>query len=409
MADFRPELLDELLGGAKTQEQFFGPEGVLKRLTGALLQRALKAELDLHLQQEAQQTAEAPRKNRRNGSSNKTLQTEQGPLPLEVPRDRNSTFEPLVVPKHATRVPSLDQRILALYARGLSTRDIAGHLREIYGTEVSPQLISNVTDAVREEVTAWQQRPVESLYSVLWLDALMVKIRHEGVVQNKAIYVVLGLRMDGVREVLGLWSEGTEGAKFWLKVLNDLRARGLQDVLIACCDGLKGFPEAIEATFPKAVVQTCVVHQIRYSLSFVGYQDRKAVVVDLRPIYEAANEDEALQALENFEVKWKGRYPMIARSWTANWEKIAPFLSLPRELRRLVYTTNRVESLNYQLRKVLKTKGHFPSDEAAMKLLFLALRNVEASWKKPGREWRMILRQLVIHFGDRIPDDVLRR
>jgi putative transposase len=409
MTSFRPELLDELLGGAKTQEQFFGPDGLLKRLSGALLERALKAELDLHLREEkAAQPPDAAPANRRNGSSPKTLQTEQGALPLDIPRDRASTFEPILVPKHATRVPSLDQRILALYARGLSVRDIGEHLREIYGTEVSPQLISDVTEAVRDEVVAWQQRPLERVYAVVWLDALMVKIRHDGVVQNKAIYLALGLRLDGAREVLGLWIEGTEGAKFWLKVLNDLRARGVQDVLIACCDGLKGFPEAIEASFPRAVVQTCIVHQLRYSLSFVSYRDRKAVVADLKPIYQAHDENEALEALGRFETKWATRYPMIARSWLANWEKIAPFLSLPRELRRLVYTTNRIESLNYQLRKVLKTKGHFPSDDAAFKLLFLALRNIETNWKRPSKAWKQLFNQLVIHFGDRIPEDLLR-
>jgi putative transposase len=413
MTNFRPELLDELLGGAKTQEQFFGPGGVLPRLTAVLLERALQAELQHHLQREkAPEDPLSPQErknNRRNGSSKKTLQTEHGPVPLDVPRDRNSTFEPAIVPKHSTRVPSLDQRILALYARGLSTRDIAAHLREIYGTDVSHELISEVTDAVNGEVIAWQQRPVERLYAVLWLDALMVKIRHEGHVQNKAVHVVIGLRMDGIREVLGLWIEGTEGAKFWLKVLNDLRARGLQDVLIACCDGLKGFPEAIEASFPHAVVQTCIVHQVRYSLSFVSWKDRKAVVSSLRPIYQAKDETEALQALEAFEQKWSKQYPMIVKSWENNWEKIAPFLSLPRELRRLVYTTNPIESLNYQLRRVLKTKGHFPNDAAALKLLFLAIQNIETDRKRPGVEWRSIFRQLVIHFGDRIPDEILRR
>jgi transposase-like protein len=408
MTSFRPELLDELLGGAKTQEQFFGPDGLLKRLTGALLERALKAELDVHLRDEKDTPPPDAKPNRRNGSSLKTLQTEQGPLPLEVPRDRNSSFQPVVVPKHATRVPSLNDRILALYARGLSVRDIAEHLREIYGTEVSPQLISEVTEAVREEVVAWQQRALERVYAVVWLDALMVKIRHDGVVQNKAVYVAIGLRLDGGREVLGLWIEGTEGAKFWLKVLNDLRARGVQDVLIACCDGLKGFPEAIEASFPRAVVQTCIVHQIRYSLSFVSYKDRKAVVAALKPVYQAREENEALEALSRFEQTWAAKYPMIAKSWLANWEKIAPFLSLPRELRRLVYTTNRIESLNYQLRKVLKTKGHFPNDDATFKLLFLALRKIEASWKRPGKDWKQLFNQLVIHFGDRIPEDILR-
>lgn len=407
---FRPELLDELLGGAKTQGEVFGPGGLLPQLTAALLQRALGAELDVHLADErAAPLPPGAARNRRNGTSAKTLQTEQGPLPLAIPRDRESTFEPRIVPKHETRLPALDDKIIALYARGLTTRDIEAQVRELYGVTVSPQLVSEVTEAVRHEVQAWQARPVEALYAVLWLDALMVKIRHEGVVQNKAVYVAIGLRLDGTKEVLGLWIESTEGAKFWLRVLSELRTRGLQDVLIACCDGLKGFPQALEASFPKAIVQTCVVHQIRDSLNFVSWKDRKRVVADLRPIYEAVDEATALDALATFEAKWSARYPMIAKSWLANWERIAPFLSLPRELRRLVYTTNTIESLNYQLRKVLKTKGHFPSDDAALKLLFLAIRNIEVGWKNAVHDWHRIFNQLVIHFGDRLPEDVLRR
>lgn len=407
---FRPELLDELLAGAKTQGEVFGPDGLLPQLTTALLQRALGAELNVHLATEREEppVAGAPR-NRRNGTSKKTLQSEQGPLPLSIPRDRQSTFEPLFVPKHATRLPALDDKILALYARGLSTRDIEAQLRELYGVAVSAQLISEVTEAVRHEVQAWQARPLEPIYAVLWLDALMVKIRHEGVVQNKAVYVAIGLRLDGTKEVLGLWIEGTEGAKFWMRVLSELRNRGLKDVLIACCDGLKGFPQALEATFPKAIVQTCVVHQIRYSLAFVSWKDRKQLVADLRPIYQAVDEPAALEALAAFETKWSARYPMIAKSWIANWERIAPFLSLPHELRRLVYTTNTIESLNYQLRKVLKTKGHFPSDDAVLKLLFLAIRNIEAGWKNAVHDWHRIFNQLLVHFGDRLPEDVLRR
>jgi putative transposase len=407
---FRPELLDELMAGATTQREFFGPEGLLPQLTAALLQRALGAELEVHLAEEGTQTpAPGGARNRRNGTSAKTLQTEQGPLPLAIPRDRHSTFEPLLVPKHTTRLPGLDDKIIALYARGLSTRDIEQQLRELYGVAISAQLISEVTEAVRHQVQEWQARPVEAVYAVLWLDALMVKIRHEGTVQNKAVYVAIGLRLDGTKEVLGLWIESTEGAKFWLRVLTELRTRGLQDVLIACCDGLKGFPQALEASFPKAIVQTCVVHQIRYSLSFVGWKDRKKLVADLRPIYQAVDETAALEALEDFETKWSARYPMIAKSWTANWERIAPFLSLPRELRRLVYTTNTIESLNYQLRKVLKTKGHFPSDDAALKLLFLAIRNIEVGWKNAVHDWQQIFNQLVIHFGERLPEDVFRR
>lgn len=407
--EFREELLDELLSGAKTQEQMFGAEGLLPQLTAALLQRALKAELSVHLKQQAQQTTAVPLPNRRNGSSAKTLQTEQGPVPLQIPRDRNGTFEPLIVPKHITRLPSLNEKILALYARGLSTRDIEQQLRELYQVDVSPQLISEVTESIREEITAWQGRPIEPIYMVLWIDCLMVRIRHEGTVQNKAVYVAIGLRADGTKEVLGLWIQTTEGAKFWLHVLSDLRGRGLADILILCCDGLKGLPEAVAASFPKTVVQTCIVHQIRYSLSFVNWRDRKAVVSSLKEIYQANNEQEALEALARFEKQWNTKYPMIAKSWINNWENLAPYLSLPRELRRMVYTTNTVESLNYQLRRVLKTKGHFPNDDAVFKLLFLAIRNIESKWKNPPPEWHQIFNQLVIHFGDRIQLQFLQR
>ncbi len=396
--EIRPELLDELLGGAVTQESLFGPEGLLKQLTGALVERVLKAELGEHL--ESEKEGGAPGRNRRNGSSSKTLQTEQGPVPISVPRDRESTFEPQIVPKHATRVAGLDEKIVALYARGLSTRDIQGELEQLYGAEVSPTLISRVTDAVHEEVVAWQSRPLERVYAVLWLDALVVKIRTEGVVQNRSVYVAIGMTREGLKQVLGLWIDGAEGAKFWMRVLSELRARGLQDVLIACCDGLKGFPAAIEAVFPTTTVQTCVVHQVRYSLSFVPWQHRKAVAAALRAIYTAPSEPIAREQLDAFERDWGQRYPMIVRSWRANWEQLTAFLAFAPEIRRIVYTTNAIESLNYQLRKVIKTKGHFPSDDATTKLLYLALRNVERGWMKPPPFWKTAFAQLTLHFGE---------
>jgi putative transposase len=396
---FRPELLDELLHGVKTHEEMFGQDGLLKHLTGRLVERALKAELGVHLTDEQQRETVA---NRSNGTSPKTLLTEQGPVPIDVPRDRIGTFEPVLVPKHSRRIRGLDDKILALYARGMSVRDIQAHLQELYGTEVSAELISRVTEAVREEIAAWQARPLESTYAVVWLDALMIKVRTEGVVQSKAAYVAIGLRLDGSKDLLGLWLEASEGAKLWQKVLGELQARGLRDVLIMCCDGLKGMPEAIAAVFPLAVVQSCIVHMIRYSLSFVSYKDRRAVVAALRGVYGAPSEATALVGLEAFETAWAKRYPMIGASWRRNWEQLRPFLELPPDLRKLVYTTNAIESLNYQLRKVIKTKGHFPSDEAAYKLLFLALRNIERRWHaKSPPTWRRIYAQLHVLFGER--------
>ncbi|MHB1843355.1 MAG: IS256 family transposase [Deltaproteobacteria bacterium] len=396
----RPELLDELLKGVSTQEDMFGPDGLLKRLTGRLVERALKAELALHLAQGRESSqAEA---NRSNGTSRKTLLAENGQVPIAVARDRDGTFEPLLVPKHSRRIKGFDDKVLALYARGLSVRDIQGHLEELYGTEVSPELISRVTEAVRDEIVAWQSRPIERVYAVIWLDALFVKVRDGGVVQNKAAYVAIGLRLDGGKELLGLWIEATEGSKFRQRVLGELQARGLQDVLIACCDGLKGLPQAIGAVFPQTVVQTCIVHQVRYSLSFVSWKDRRPVVAGLRKIYASPTEEGALAALDEFAAAWADRYPMIAESWRRNWEQIRPFLELPPALRKIVYTTNAIESLNYQLRKVIKTKGHFPSDEAAIKLLFLALRNVERRWHgKAPPHWKQIYAQLLVRFGER--------
>jgi putative transposase len=392
----RDELLDELLEGAKTQEALFGPGGVIKRLTGALVERALRAELSEHLDQERQQGS----LNRRNGASSKTLLTDHGPTEIEVPRDRKARFEPQIVPKHVTRVDGLDEKILALYSRGLSTRDIQAELSGLYGTEISPTLVSRVTDAVQEEISEWQGRRLDRIYPVAWLDALFVKMRLDGTVQNRAVYVVIGLTTSGHKEVLGLWVETNEGAKFWMRVLSDLQARGVEDILIACCDGLKGFPAAIEAVFPKAMVQTCLVHQVRHSLSFVPWKSRKQVAAALREIYTAANESTARERLDLFENEWGTRFPMIVRSWRANWQQLTGFLVFPLEVRRLIYTTNAIESLNFQLRKVIKTKGAFPSEQAAIKLLYLALMNIERKRVHPVQAWRTALSQLVIFFGE---------
>jgi putative transposase len=321
-----------------------------------------------------------------------------------VARDRHGTFEPQLVKKHQTRIAGLDAKIVALYARGMSTRDIEEHLEELYGTEVSPSLISAVTDAVFEEVTEWQSRPLDPVYPVIWLDALVVKVRDGGVVRNKAAYIAIGLTLEGRKEVLGLWLEGNEGAKFWLRVLTELRHRGVKDVLFVCCDGLKGFPEAIEAAFPLATVQTCIVHQVRNSLAFVPYRDRKDVAADLRAIYTANDEADAEQALGRFEQKWSSKYPTIAPSWRRNWTRIVPFLAFPPEIRKMIYTTNAIESLNSVLRKAVRTKGHFPNDEAALKLLYLALRKVEKKWRGEMKDWKRIYAQLRIFFENRLPE-----
>jgi putative transposase len=397
---FRPEVLDELLQGVKTHEEMFGRDGLLKQLTGRLVERALKAELGVHLSEEGSDEAATP--NRSNGTTPKTLLTEQGPVPIEVPRDRTGSFEPVLVPKHSRRIRGLDDKILALYARGMSVRDIQAHLQELYGTEVSPELISRVTEAVREEIVAWQSRPLYDRYAVVWLDALMIKVRVQGVVETKAAYVAIGLRLDGAKDLLGIWLEAQEGAKFWQKILGELQARGIQDILVVCCDGLKGLPDAIGAIYPQTVVQTCIVHMIRYSLSFVSFKHRRAVVEGLKGVYAAPSEEAALAGLDAFEVAWGQRFPMVVASWRRNWEHVRPFLELPPALRKLVYTTNAIESLNYQLRKVIKTKGHFPNDEAALKLLYLALRNIERRWHaKTPTSWRQIYTQLVVRFGDR--------
>jgi putative transposase len=338
--------------------------------------------------------------NRRNGTSEKTLHTEHGPTPIEIPRDRQARFDPQIVPKHVTRVEGLDEKILALYSRGLSTRDIQAELSELYGTDISPALVSRVTDEVQEEIAAWQSRCLDRVYPVVWLDALVVKMRQDGTVQNRAVHVAIGLSTGGHKEVLGLWVETNEGAKFWMRVLSELQARGVQDVLIACCDGLKGFPDAIQAVFPKAMVQTCLVHQVRHSLSFVSWKDRKEVAEALRAIYTADSESTACRRLDDFEGSWGTKFPMIVRSWRANWSTITPFLAFPLEVRRLIYTTNAIESLNFQLRKVLKTKGHFPTEQAALKLIYLALMNIEKKRVRPDQSWRRALPQLVVMFGE---------
>lgn len=400
---FSDELLDQLLANYTKPEDLTGKDGILKQLTARLVERALHAEMTEHLGYEKHDPKGRGLPNARNGTSAKTLKTEQGPVEIEVPRDREGTFEPQLVRKRQTRFTGFDEKILGMYARGMTVRDIQGHLEDVYGVEVSPDLISKVTSAVVEDVAAWQNRPLDAVYPIVYLDALVVKVRDQGVVRNKSVYIALAVTMAGAKEVLGLWIEQNEGAKFWLKVVNELKTRGLRDVLIACCDGLKGFPEAIEAVFPQAVVQTCIVHMIRNSLRFVSYKDRKAVAKELRPVYTAASREEAQVALDGFEQKWARRYPMIAASWRTNWERVVPFLDFPPDVRRVIYTTNAIESLNSSLRKLLQYRGHFPTDEAVYKLLYLALSKMEKKWERSIRDWSNVLGQFSIFFKDRIP------
>jgi putative transposase len=399
----RRELLDELLAGYSKPEDITGPEGLLKRLTGALVERALEAELTGHLGYDEHAVEGRGSGNSRNGCGAKTLQTEQGPIAIEVPRDRNGSFEPQLVKKHQRRFDGFDDKIIGMYARGMSVRDIQAQLSELYGTEISPDLVSSVTDAVVGEVQAWQARPLEAVWPIVYLDALVIKVRDQGVVGNKSAYLAMGINADGKKEILGLWLESNEGAKFWLKVITELKNRGLQDIFIACCDGLKGFPEAVEAVFPKTVVQTCIVHMIRNSARFVSWTQRKQLCGDLRRVYTAETEDAALAALVEAEAKWNKSHPMAIASWRRNWERVRPFFAFPMELRRIIYTTNAIESLNYQLRKIIKSKGHFPNDEAATKLLFLALRNAEKNWQTAPKMWQSALNQFAIHFEGRLP------
>ena len=388
-------LVDQLLAGADAKTAF-DKDGLLDELKKALAERALNAEMDHHLD------AGEGDGNRRNGYGRKTVLTGTGKIALEIPRDRLSTFDPQLIAKYQRRFPGFDEKIISMYARGMSTREIQGHLRELYGIDVSPDLVSAVTDAVLEEVTDWQNRPLEAVYPLIFFDAIRIKVRDEGTVRNKAVYVALGVRPDGTKEVLGLWIEQSEGAKFWLRVMNELKGRGVEDVLIAIVDGLKGFPEAITAVFPQAQVQTCVVHLIRHSLAFVSYKDRRAVAATLKQIYKAKDADAGKAALEDFsEGHWGKKYPAIAQSWRRNWSEVIPFFAFPDEVRRIIYTTNAIESLNAKLRRAVRTRGHFPTDDSALKLLFLALNLATKEWKMPPREWCMAKAQFAILFEDR--------
>jgi putative transposase len=402
------ELIDELLKDYKSPEDVIGENGLLKQLTKRLLERAMSAELTEHVGYEKHDPAGNNSGNSRNGTSAKTIKGSFGRIPLDIPRDRNGTFEPQIIEKRQTRFTGFDEQIISMYARGMSTREIQQHLEEIYHVEVSPALISSVTDAVIDDVKAWQSRPLDEVYPILYLDAIQFKVRDSGHVRNKAVYLAIGINLSGMKEVLGLWIAQTEGAKFWLQVVTDLKSRGVQDIFIACVDGLKGFPEAIESVFPQTDVQLCMVHLVRHSLNYVGWKERKAVAADLKLIYGAATETEAEQQLEAFARKWDAKFPTIAKSWRSKWARVIPFFAHPPEIRKIIYTTNAIESLNMSLRKVTKARSSFPNDEAVLKLLFLALRNLAKKWTMPIFGWKAALNRFAIIYEDRLPVESFR-
>ena len=393
------ELIDHLVSGPMSAEAVNAASMAFKK---ALIERALGAELSHHLGYPPGADKPGDASNHRNGVSGKTVLTEDGPLRIDVPRDRQGSFEPLLIPKHERRFTGFDDKIVAMYSRGMTIREIQGFLLEQYGTEVSPEFISSVTDAVMAEVTAWQSRPLEPMYPVVFFDALRVKIREDAVVRNKAIYLALGILPDGTRDILGLWIENTEGAKFWMKVFNDLRTRGVADILIAVTDGLKGMPEALGAVFPATTLQTCIVHLIRSSLDYASWKDRKALAAAIKPIYTAPSAEAALGELDAFaQGPWGEKFPTVAGAWRRAWDRVIPFFAFPPPIRRVIYTTNAIESINARLRKIIKTRGHFPSDDAATKLIWLALRNITADWGRAAKDWKEAMNQFAILYDDR--------
>lgn len=400
----KKELVDELLKDADPKK-VFGSEGLLDEIKKALAERMLNAEMDEHLAAESAEADSAGGSsagNHRNGYSKKTVLTDTSKLELDIPRDRRGNFEPQLIAKYQRRFSGFDEKIVSMYARGMSVREIQGHLRELYGIEASPQLISTVTDAVLDEVAKWQSRPLEALYAIVFFDALRVKIRDEGTVRNKAVYLAVGVLPEGRKDVLGIWIEQTEGAKFWLRVMTELKNRGVADILIAVVDGLKGFPEAITAVFPQAQVQTCIVHLIRYSMEFASWKERRPIAAALKAIYRAETVEAAQLALEQFDAgPWGRKYPAIAAAWRRNWEQVIPFFAYPSEVRRIVYTTNAIESLHAQVRRAVRARGHFPTDESATKLIWLVLRQITRDWKMPPIAWHAARAQFAILFGDR--------
>lgn len=399
--DRADELLAELVRG-KSPEEILGEGGVLKQLTKRLVENALEGEMTEHLGYERHAADGKGTGNSRNGRSEKTIHTDSGSVAIEVPRDRAGTFDPKLVRKRQRRLEGFDDKVLSLYARGMTTREIQGHLKDLYGTEVSPALISNVTDSVLKDVEAWQGRPLDSVYPIVYLDALHLKMRLDGLVQTRAVYLALGVNLEGRKELLGLWIGEKEGSKFWLSILTELRNRGVRDILIACVDGLTGFPEAIESEFPKTEVQLCIVHMVRNSLRYVSWRERKVVAKDLRAIYSAATVESAWSALESFSEKWDAKFPTIGRSWRDRWEQVIPFFAYPPEIRKVIYTTNAIESIQSQLRRVTRQRGAFPTPESAKKVLYLAIDKISERWSRPIKDWVAALNHFSIVFEDRI-------
>lgn len=401
------EMLDELLGNTQSAEDLFGRGGLLKNLTKRLMERLLEAEMTNHLGYVKHAIAGNNTGNSRNGKTKKIVNTGNGSIEISVPRDRESEFEPVLIGKRQSRLAGLDDNILSLYGKGMTVRDIQAHLHEIYGTEISRDLISTITDAVLEDVVAWRNRPLDALYPIVFIDGFVAKCRLEGRVENRTVYVIYGINIAGEKDVLGLYVGAAEGAKFWLHVLTEIKNRGLKDIFIMCADGLKGLPEAVAATFPLATFQTCIVHMVRHSLNYVPYTDKKAVAADLKKIYQADTVALAEVALDDFELMWGDKYSSIVKSWRHNWERTIPFLSFPKEIRKVIYTTNIIESLNRTLRKAVKTRGHFSTEDGLLKVLYLAIKGVSKKWTMPVRDWKQALNQFSIMFADRFPTMLL--
>ena len=401
--DVIDQILDQLDLHGMTQEELFGADGLAKKLTAGLLNKALEAEMDMHLGYKKHSSEGDGSGNSRNGYWEKTVITGDGEAQIKVPRDRNGEFEPAIVKKYTKRLPVFNDQIISLYSNGMTTRDIQAHLKEMYGVEVSPELISNVTDAVLEDVRQWRSRPLDDVYPIVYLDALRVNSRESGKSVNKALYITLGINMEGRKEVLGFYISDNEGAKFWMNVLTNIRNRGVKDILIACMDGLTGFPEAVRAIYPDTRIQLCIVHMVRNSTKYVSYKDLKAVCADLKKIYSAPNEEEGLAALDDFGKAWNSRYPMIQRSWMNHWDDLNEFFNYPEEIRRAIYTTNAIESLNYTLRKVTRNRSAFPDDESIFKIMYLAINKASRKWTMPIKNWGQVLNQFAIIFGDRVP------
>jgi len=399
------DMIDELLGNAKTQEDLFGRDGILKQLSKQLMERLLEAEMTNHLGYYKNAIEGNNSGNSRNGKTKKTVKTGNGDIEIEVPRDRNSEFKPVLVEKRQSHLKGLDDQILSLYAKGMTVRDIHEHLSELYGTEISRDLISTITDAVLEEVAEWRNRAVDKVYPIVFIDGFVAKCRLDGVVSNRTTYVMYGITLEGQKDVLGLYLGGAEGAKYWMQCLTELKNRGLENIFILCADGLKGLPEAVAATFPKAIFQTCIVHQVRNSLNYVPHNEKKAVAADLKKIYESSTIALAEEALMEFELAWGEKYPVIVKSWKNNWDKITPFLQFPNEIRKVIYTTNIVESLNNTLRKSVRNRGHFPTEDALMKVLYLAIKGVAKKWTMPIRDWKLALNRFAIMFPESFPEN----